>query len=358
MTQVEKLTATDEILDSDPSATSLIFGRDAENPAVCVVDGHGISVTTRSGRLMVSDGIGRQRRVRTYNRATHGLARLVITATTGHITVEAYRWLDQLGIGLLMLDPKTGEVTSASTRVANDDARLRRAQALALGTSTGLGIAKYLITLKLAGQASVAEHELASPEVAETIVRISRGVDQSSTLEEVRQLEASAANLYWSAWDQVEAAFVKADAKRVPANWLQFEGRRSAVTSGTARNATDPINALLNYCYRLVEAEGHLATLAVGLDPGIGVLHADMKGRASFVLDLIEAARPVADRHVLRLLRTHPLRWRDFHEDARGVVRVLPPLSHRLAEAMPGFSTALAPVVEHVVQTPGRCQPL
>jgi CRISPR-associated endonuclease Cas1 len=346
--------ATGEVADS---ATSLTFSRDAENPAVCVVDGYGIQVSTRSGRLVVSDGIGRQRRDRTYNRATHGLSRLVIMATTGHITVEAYRWLNGLGIGLMMLDPSTGDVTSATTRVANDDARLRRAQALALGTSTGLEVARYLIGLKLAGQASIAVEELGSPEVAETIAELSRSMAESCSLEEIRQLEASAANLYWSAWGNVEATFVRSDASRVPGNWLRFEGRRSAVTPGTARNATDPINALLNYLYRLVEAEGHLATLAVGLDPGMGVLHADMKGRASFVLDLIEAARPMAERHVLRLIRSHPLRWRDFVEDARGVVRVLPPLSHRLAEAMPTLASTLAPVVEHVTQLLAAASP-
>jgi CRISPR-associated endonuclease Cas1 len=352
---VQQATATD--LREEDSATSLIFGRDAENPAVCVVDGYGIQITTRSGRLVVSDGIGRQRRERTYNRATHGLSRLVIMATTGHITVEAYRWLDQLGIGLAMLDPATGEVTSATTRVANDDARLRRAQALATGTSTGLDIAKYLIGLKLTGQAAVARHELSSPEAAETIDQLVRSVDQSSSLEEVRQFEASAANLYWLAWCQVEARFVKADAVRVPGNWLRFEGRRSAVTPGTARNATDPINALLNLSYCLVEAEGHLATIAVGLDPGMGILHADLKGRASFVLDLIEAVRPLADLHVLRLVKTHPLRWRDFHEDARGVVRVLSPLTHRLAEGMPGYAASLAPVTEQVARMLAEASP-
>ncbi len=325
----------------EESATSLIFSRDAENPAVCVVDGYGIKVTTRSGRLVVSDGIGRQRRERTYNRATHGLSRLVVMATTGHITVEAYRWLDQLGIGLAMLDPTTGDVTLATARVANDDARLRRAQALAMGTRTGLDIAKYLIGLKLTGQAAVTRQELTSPEAAETIDQLARSVEHSPSLEEVRQLEASAANLYWFAWGQVEARFVKSDTPRVPENWHRFEGRRSAVTPGTARNATDPINALLNFSYRLVEAEGHLATLAVGMDPGMGILHADLKRRTSFVLDLIEAVRPLADLHVLRLVRAHPLRWRDFHEDARGVVRVLSPLTHRLAEGMPGYADLL-----------------
>jgi len=324
------------------------FARDAENPAVCVVDGYGVGVTTSSGRLVIEDGIGRQRRRRVFTRATHGLARLVVMGTTGHVTLDALHWLEGAGIALVVLDPATGAVISASAAVANDDARLRRAQALAMGTETGLDVARYLTGVKLTGQAAVAGQELASSEIAHVIDRLRAMVADSASLEEVRQLEASAANLYWSAWGSVEITFVKKDEPRVPGHWKLFEGRRSAVNPGSPRNASDPVNALLNYAYRLVEAEGHLATVTVGLDPGLGILHADLKGRPSFVLDLIEAARPLAERHVLRLVRSYPLRWRDFGEDDRGVVRVLAPLSHRLVEATPGFASSLAPVVEHV----------
>ena len=125
--------------------------------------------------------------------------------------------------------PITGEVTSTSTHVANDNARLRRAQALAPGTETGLSVATYLTRVKLAGQASIAQHELRAPGVTETITRLSSRVDESASLEEIRQLEASAANLYWSAWGALEIRFVKKDTSRVPENWLRFEGRRSAV---------------------------------------------------------------------------------------------------------------------------------
>jgi CRISPR-associated endonuclease Cas1 len=328
----------------------LTFARDAENPSVCVVDGHGVKIQTRSGRLVVSDGIGRHRRERIYNRATHGLSRLVIVASTGHITLDANRWLEGAEVGLVILDPASGAVISASTRVANDDSRLRRSQALSMATETGLEVSKYLISLKLAGQASVAAQELSAPETSKTITGLSGRVDDSSTLEEVRQVEALAANQYWAAWENVRPLFVKRDRIRVPDNWLVFEGRRSAFTPGTARNATDVTNCLLNYSYRMLEAEAHLATLAVGLDPGLGVLHADLKGRPNFVLDLLEAARPLAERHLLRLLSHQPLRWRDFHEDRNGVVRVLPPLSHRLAEATPGFASTLAPVAERVAR--------
>ena len=97
-----------------------------------------------------------------YGRATHGLARLVVTGTSGHVTLDALRWLEGAGVGLVVLDPASGDVTLASTAVGNDDARLRRSQGLAMGTETGLKVARYLIALKLAGQATVAADDLSA----------------------------------------------------------------------------------------------------------------------------------------------------------------------------------------------------
>jgi len=57
--------------------------------------------------------------------------------------------------------------------------------------------------------------------------------------------------------------------------------------------------------------------------------------------------RPVVDAHVLGVL-AGPLRKREFTEDARGVVRCLAPITHRLAEAMPSYGHTLGPVVETV----------
>ena len=339
------------------SPLDLAFARDAENPSVCVVDGYGARITTSSGRLKVCDGIGTHRRERIYSRANHGLARLVVMASTGALTIEAVRWLEGAGVPFVVLDPSTGNLLASSSRMANDDARLRRAQALAPGTEIGLSIAAYLTKLKLSGEASVAAHQLGAGGVARTIDSLASRVDESSTLEQVRQIEASAANLWWSAWGSLEVTFVKKDVPRVPENWRRYEGRRSAIMPGSPRNASDPVNAMLNYLYRILEAEGHLATLAVGLDPGLGILHADTKSRASFVLDLIDAVRPLAELHVLNLIGSQPMRWRDFHEDSRGVVRVLAPLSHRLAETMPGFASSLAPVVERVAQMIGSISP-
>jgi len=347
---------TNGVVDST-SAVDATFCRDAENRAVCVVDGYGVEIGTRAGRLVVTDGIGRTRRSRTFARATHGLARVVVFAGSGNITIDATEWLDGVGVGWVMVSPSTGEVLASSTKIAHDSAPLRRAQALCPGTVTGLEVAKVLTTVKLAGQDTVARKELQETSVADAIEALTSRLADSATLEEVRQLEAAAANLYFSAWTGVAATFVRKDVDRVPEHWKGFVGRRSAVNPGTARNATDPINALLNYSYRLLEAEGLLAVHAVGLDPGLGILHADVGGRDSLVLDVIDAVRPDVDRHVLQLLGSTTLRWRDFDEDERGVVRVLAPLTHRLAEAMPSYGVSLAPIVEGVARMMADASP-
>lgn len=352
--------ATNEVgQDAATFAVSLTeaFGRDAQNPAVCVADGWGLNIRVNRGHLEVEDGVGRHRRRRRYARATHGLARLVIIGSTGSVSLEALRWCAGVGVAVVIIDPAEATVLSTSGACAVDDGRIRRAQALALGTETGQVVASFLIGAKIAGQADVARNELENPRAADTISGLAQSLEASTSLDEVRQLEAVAANVYWQAWESVALEFIKRDDAKVPSHWRGFEGRRSAVNRGTARHATDPLNALLNLSYRLVEAEGRLATLALGLDPGLGILHADMRNRDGFVLDLIEACRPIADRHIARLVKGHSFRRLDFGEDARGVVRVLPPLTHRLAEAMPAFGAALGPYAEKVAALLGDASP-
>jgi CRISPR-associated protein Cas1 len=60
---------------------------------------------------------------------------------------------------------------------------------------------------------------------------------------------------------------------------------------------------MLNYLYALLEAETTIACHAVGLDPTIGIVHADNRGRDSLALDLMETARPKVDAYVLDLLQ-------------------------------------------------------
>ena len=128
-------------------------------------------------------------------------------------------------------------------------------------------------------------------------------------------------------------------------HWRRFSRRGSEIT-GNPRLATDPANAILNYLYALLEAETTIACRALGLDPGLGVLHADTPSRDSLALDVMEPARPAVDRYVLDLLRDHVFRARDFKESAQGVCRIMPPLRDQLAATLPVWAAAVAPHAE------------
>lgn len=324
------------------------FGEDPPKGTVAVVDGHGVRLSVDRGQLRALDGVADAVRERSWSKATHGLSRVAVIASTGDLSIPALRWCQGTGVGLVVVDPFDGAVLATSAHTSNNDPRIRRAQALALGTGVGLDVARFLIGRKLAGQAQVARRSLGRSGEADTIDHLAGDLQQCESIDEVRQVEAVVANVYFSAWRDLDVPFIQRDMTRVPAEWQRFVGRRSAVNPGKARSATDPLNAMANLGYRLLEAEARLACLAVGLDVGLGVMHADVKGRDSMVLDVMEPLRPAVDRYILELLKRHPLSKAEFSEDTRGVVRVRAPLTHELAQAMPTWGRALGEVVEAV----------
>jgi CRISPR-associated endonuclease Cas1 len=317
---------------------------------VLVVDGYGVRVRVGRGRLAIADGIGRHRREGQFARAGSGLRRLVVLGHTGFVTLDALRWLADTGVGYVALD-SDGRLLAATGNLGRDDPRLRRAQAQALDTQVGDDIARRLIAEKIAGQAETLTAVDRVAPVAEATVAAMRDaagrLHLATCRDEVRQAEALAAAAYWSAWADVPVRFARRDAGRVPEAWLTVGTRSSPLTS-SPRLAVNPANAVLNYLYVVLEAEARLACLAVGLDPGLGVLHGDLKARDSLALDVVEPVRPVVDRFALRVITDRAFRAADFVETRQGVCRVLEPLSHELAATMLDWRVLVGSIAERV----------
>jgi len=320
----------------------------APRQGVLVVDGYGVKVYTRSGRLVVSDGIGRQRRDAAFHRATCKLRRLVILGHEGFVTLEAVRWLADVGASVVHLD-RNGRLLQTSALSGNDDPRLRRAQALAASSPIGIEIARHLLREKIAGQERVLMQQDGDVAAREEIAATRDAVENTRTLEGLRSAESQAALAYWSALASTEITFAKKDMSRVPAYWLTL-GPRSSPLTNSPRSATTPGHALLNYCYALLEAECRIACLTVGMDPGLGIVHTDQRARDSMALDLMEVGRPSVDAFVLGMLSSRVLGARDFHETRQGVCRVLAPLTHELAAMAPTFGQEIARATERVAK--------
>ncbi len=327
------------------------FSRDPIDPSVAVADGRGVKVTVDRGHLLVGDGLGRHRRERRWSRADRELRRLVILGRSGFVSLEAIRWCQATGVAVVVLDDDEAVLASAAPGV--DDARLRRAQAAAWGSEVGLAVALDLLGRKLVAEADTCYLlPTPRPDVASTLLALADTLSGATTVDEARQLEAVAAATYFEAWEGVEAHFAATDVQRMPDHWRRFDGRRSPLTFGSGnRKAATPTNAVLNLGFRLAGVEARLAALALGLDPGLGVIHADKKARDSMALDLVEPVRPHVEAYVLALLAERTFRRLDFAELADGTVRVNPPLAHELAATMPAWAAAVAPVAERAAHT-------
>jgi CRISPR-associated endonuclease Cas1 len=319
------------------------------DPHVVVAEGFGLRVIVERGALRVEDGLGADRRERTYE-VVAPPERLVVVGE-GTLSTDALAWCQSQGTAVVVLS--RDDVLLAASPPGRNDARLRRAQALAASSPAGLAVVRRLLSAKLAGQAKVARDVLGELSTAETLEDLARGAEVAD-VKEAKGYEGTGAAAYWGCWSGHPATavrFVAHDRKRVPPHWCTFDTRRSAITGATNTNrlADRPLNALLNLCYKLAEAEARFALVRLGLDPGLGVLHLDAPGRDSLALDVLEPLRPAIDRFVLELVAERSFHKRDFAERSDGHVRVMPPLAHELAAMMPAWRRAVAPHAEAVV---------
>ncbi len=316
---------------------------------VLTLYGFGIRVAMQSGHLSIEDGIGPERRNFRLPRVGHGLRRLVVIGSDGMVSLAALRWLSDQDAAFVMLE-RDGQVLTTTGPVRSSDARLRRAQAVANQSGTALRIARELISHKLFGQEQVARDKLLDTTTAMAIADFRSRVEKAETMHEVRQFESMGASVYWSAWRNLSIFFPKRDLRRVPDHRRTFDTRKSPL-SGSQRLAANPVNAILNYLYAVLESEARLAAAALGLDPGLGFIHLDTPVRDSLACDLMEPVRPQVDAYVLDWITREPLKREWFFEKRDGNCRLMGSFAVRLSETAPTWGRAVAPYAEWVART-------
>jgi len=315
---------------------------------VVFVVGQGVRLRVRRHALEILDGFPLEGppRSRAVHRATAPVERILFLAGSGFVTVDALDWAATNGAPIVAVD-QSGALrwTLLPGKGGEWACRLRRAQALVPFTETGLEIARWLIARKLAGQRDTLRELGRSPDSVEMIAGAIAGIEGIRSIPHLRILEAQVADVYWKAWVGLPVHFAPPSyVKKIPAHWTTFRGRGSPL-SGGPRNAVDPVGALLNYAYALLEAEARIACHEAGLDPYLGILHTDRDTRRSLLYDVMEPARPVADRLVLNLLGTHAFRPGELWALRDGRCRLDQDLCARMWPWMPEFRKALGPVM-------------
>ncbi|MCX7633647.1 MAG: CRISPR-associated endonuclease Cas1, partial [Turneriella sp.] len=210
------------------------------------------------------------------------------------------------GIPLFIIDYRGRPIVHISGTHQHAVAELRRRQIHFLETTKVISVANAIVRGKIKNQRAVLLYFAkgmrqegaqaavlltnAASELAELVQNLRRKKSEEITLEEIESARAEcmgyegrAAAIYWRALRE---------ARLLPRD---FTGR-------AGRGATDIGNQCLNLGYVILMSHvWHAVTLA-GLEPYLGVYHAQRPGKPSLVLDLMEEYRPwVVDRNVIKL---------------------------------------------------------
>jgi len=250
---------------------------------------------------------------------------IIVEGHSGMITFEAINWLMHHNTPVLMLD-YDGSLISAIMPPQPVRGDLRRAQVEAhLNPKKRLTIARSIIEAKLERSDQVLNW-LGESHDMERDIRSFReeahGLGHAKTVDEIRSVEARAAETYWRAFQ-----------KAVPVK-LEFKSRSSKARN-RQYNASDPVNALLNYGYAFLQSAVRRAINTTGLDASLGYLHEGQPATTPLVYDFQEPYRWLVDYVVLKMVLSRAFSWDDFYftgDDYR--LRIKPPLLDRYADLL------------------------
>ena len=209
---------------------------------------------------------------------------------------------------------RSGHYLGSLLAPVNGSALLRiRQYEAARDAELGLRIARGVVQTKIRNSRRVLQRLASNRGVAtdsdiqnvlNSMLAVANRADTTANLDELRGFEGAAAGFYFGLIGR-------------------FFPEATPFTTRSRRPPRDPANALLSWCYTLVQTEVQAAVCAAGLDPCLGFLHGIEYGRPSLALDLLEPLRaPVCDMLTLHLLNHGILKAEDFERGDEGGYRL------------------------------------
>ncbi|MHB1830016.1 MAG: CRISPR-associated endonuclease Cas1 [Candidatus Micrarchaeaceae archaeon] len=241
---------------------------------------------------------------------------VIIDGHSGYMTFDAERWLMKHDVPIVMLN-WDGNLLATTLPKEPISGRLKLSQYQAyLNDSWRFRIAQYIIDCKVKSESEFLE-ELASyySVLDMEFIRTCSNTEFSAYSRDIKHAknirnkintlmlyEARMANIFW---EQMAKVF------RQVAPDFNFQSRKNKSFFHNT-NASDEINALLNYGYAILEADIRGSINAVGLDPCIGFLHEADSSKMPLVYDFQEPYRWLVDLSVLQLLEEKVLKKSSF----------------------------------------------
>jgi CRISPR-associated protein Cas1 len=241
---------------------------------------------------------------------------IVIDGHTGSITFEAMRWLMKHNINLTLLN-WNGQILANTMPEQPKSGKLRIKQYQKhLNSETRFEIASNIVQAKIKQSLNLLT-ELSKYHKIKDIIKIKglshtgkileihKNLEKQGISKSIRQLMTCEGQIAESYLGVMVKIFNKLNPE------FHFIGRKDK-TNSRNYNASDEINALLNYGYSILESEVRKTINSVGLDYSIGFLHQINQSHTPLVYDLQELFRWIIDLSVIELLEERKIRKSDF----------------------------------------------
>lgn len=311
-----------------------------------ILTGHGVSLRIDHGSLLVRNGFTHYPQDREEWRFFSGdwrlPSRIVLLDVDGGISFDALAWLGNRQIPMVQINWR-GEVTNIVGTIGTAvNPRLAERQIAARASRRRVRIAHDLISQKVANSIATLRSAFPnSPTVKSTVQKLHAELANLKrrippTVGHLRGIEGRVGFAYFNAWRSNPLNWSNTHRRPIPDDWHSI-GRRSskvAKQSNPNRYATHPFNAMLNYAYGVLETQVRRQIVASGLDPSIGYLHGNYRGKQPLVYDLMEPIRPIVDRKVLEFVQRESFEPGDFVLLVDGVCRLNPQLARNVVRAI------------------------
>lgn len=232
---------------------------------------------------------------------------IVIDGHTGSISFEAIRWLMKHDITVLTLNWNGNLLATINPKEPNNGTLKVKQYAKYLDQKERYLIASKIIEEKINKSLNLLQ-ELHKYYDCIDINNIEGAFNKEITskrkpnLDDLRTYEGRIATIYW---DNLSKIFNQLYPE------FNYAGRRNKSYSWNM-NASDEINALLNYGYAILESLSRKHINTIGLDPCVGFVHEMDKSKTSLVYDMQELGRWIIDLSVIQLLEEKKLKKSDF----------------------------------------------
>ena len=246
---------------------------------------------------------------------------IIIDGHYGSVSFEAMRWLSKHDVSLTLLN-WNGNLLSVTQpqKTLNADLKIKQHEKY-LDTESRLYIAGQIVKQKVKSSMSLIRALSEFYDIDfETINKEMQRLDYDN-INSLMMYEGRIASAYWYCLSEIFNRL---------APDFRFESRKNLSYSWNM-NASDPVNALLNYGYAILESMVRKYINTIGLYASIGYLHEIAPSKHPLVYDLQELFRYVIDYSVIELLETK-LKKSDFILTENYHIRLKPDTAKLLIE--------------------------